>query len=206
MPPTLNQPSRIVKPRLLIGEGDDEVFFFGALLAYLHLDDIQVEKIGGKDYLPLYLKELPRRPGVERLVALAVIRDADNDCTDAFAKCCGALNANGFVVPPAPGQIHVGLPQVGVFIMPDNQRSGMLEDLCLDSVATDLALPCVDEFFRCVANAAGRQPGNLAKARVQAWLSSQKETDSRIGVGAQKKYWPWDATAFQPLISFLRAL
>ncbi len=206
MPPPPHHPSTIVKPRLLVGEGDDEVAFFQALIASLNIDDIQVEKSGGKDRLPLYLKELPRRPGVERVVALGVTRDADLDCADGFAKVCGALNASGFGFPSAPGQIQSGLLRVGVFIMPDNQRPGMLEDLCLDSVATDPALSCVDEFFRCVAKVAARQPGNLAKARIQAWLASHVEPDNRLGLAAQKKYWPWNAAAFQPLIQFLQAL
>ncbi|MHB1422516.1 MAG: DUF3226 domain-containing protein [Gemmataceae bacterium] len=191
---------------MLIGEGDDDVYFFGALLAELNIDDVQVEKIGGKDYLPIYLKELKRRPGAERLVALGVTRDADDDCANAFAKIRGALNANGFGFPSAPGQIQSGLLRVGVFIMPDNQRPGMLEDLCLDSVATDLALPCVDEFFRCVDKATGRKPDILAKARVQTWLASHPESDNRLGLAARKRYWPWTAPAFQPLIAFLRAL
>lgn len=206
MPPALNQPARIVKPRLLIGEGDEEVFFFGALLDHLNIDDIQVEKIGGKDYLSLYLKELPRRPGFERLVALGVTRDADDDCANAFAKICGALNANGFGFPSAPGQVQSGLLRVGVFVMPDNQRPGMLEDLCLDSFAADLALPCVDEFFRCVDKATGRKPHILAKARVQTWLASHPDTENRLGLAAYRRYWPWNSAAFQPLIDFLRAL
>lgn len=206
MPPILNRPVRIDKPRLLIGEGDEEVYFFGALLAELKIDDVQVEKIGGKDYLSLYLKELRRRPGVERLVALGVTRDADIDCADAFAKICGALMANGFAIPSAPGQIQSGLLRVGIFIMPDNRRPGMLEDLCMDSVVADLALPCVDDFFRCVAKAANRSPGNLAKARVQAWLSSQIEPETRLGLAARKRYWPWDAPAFQALIQFVQSL
>ncbi len=180
--------------------------FFGALLSHLNLNDIQVEKTGGKDGLPLYLKELRLRPGFERVVSLGVTRDADDDCGDAFNKICGALNASGFGFPGAPGQFHAGLIQVGVFIMPDNQRPGMLEDLCLDGVATDLALPCVDEFFRCVDKATGRKPGNLAKARIQAWLASYPEPDPRLGLAAKKKYWPWNDAAFQPLIRFLQSL
>ncbi|HTU91296.1 MAG TPA: DUF3226 domain-containing protein [Gemmataceae bacterium] len=206
MPQTFDQPSTIIKPRLLIGEGDEEVFFFGALLAHLNIDDIQVDKFGGKDRLPLYLKELPQRPGFERLVALGVTRDADDDCATAFAKICGALNESGFGFPSAPGQIQSGLMHVGVFVMPDNQRLGMLEDLCLDSFAADPALSCVDEFFRCVDKVTARKPRILAKARVQTWLASHPETDNRLGLAAQKRYWPWNSPAFQPLIDFLRAL
>jgi hypothetical protein len=57
-----------------------------------------------------------------------------------------------------------------------------------------------------VDKATGRKPDNFAKARVQTWLASQPEPDNRLGLAAQKKYWPSDAPAFQPLIAFLRLL
>jgi hypothetical protein len=206
MPPTPATPRAISKPRLLIGEGDDEVFFFEALLARLNLDDIQVEKYGGKDNLSRYLRELRLRPGNERIVALGVTRDADTDCGDAFTRICGALGASGFALPAAPGQIATGPLSVGVFVMPDNLRPGMLEDLCMDSVTADPAFRCVDEYFRCVAAASHRQPGNMAKARVHAWLSSQAEPDRRLGEAAHQGYWPWDASAFEPIKRFVQLL
>src|SRR5262249_31167794 len=139
MPTLPAQPRPLTKPRLLIGEGDDEVFFFEALVFHLHLDDIHVEKYGGTARLDRYLRELPLRPGYERLVALGVTRDADADCADTFNRVRGSLAANGFTYPAAPGEIVQALFHVGVFILPDNQRPGMLEDLCLDSIANDPA-------------------------------------------------------------------
>jgi hypothetical protein len=195
-------PKAIIKPRLLIGEGDDEVFFFEALLEHLNLDDVQAEKYGGKDNLSRYLRELPNRPGYERVVMLGVTRDADTDCADTFDRIRGALASNKFPVPAGCGQIVQGSPGVGVFVMPDNARPGMLEDLCLDAVRDDPAFPCLDQYFQCLA-AAGRQPGVIAKAHVHAWLAAQLEPDKRLGEAAKARYWPLDHPALAALRDFL---
>jgi hypothetical protein len=205
MPALPARPTALTKPRLLIGEGVEEVLFFDALLGYLNIDDIQVEQYGGKDNLSRYLREFPNRPGYERVVALGITRDADTDCADTFSRIGGALAASGFPVPPACGQVTPGLLRVGVFVLPDNSRPGMLEDLCMDAVVSDPVLPCLEEYFRCV-QAAGRHPQSMAKARVHAWLASQIEPDRRLGEAARSGYWPWGHPAFDPLRQFLHML
>jgi hypothetical protein len=109
------------------------------------------------------------------------------------------------ITPQTSGSFGVGNPKVGVFILPDCQNSGMLEDLCLASVTADLAMPCVDDFIRCVENR-GRQPNNIAKARVHAWLASHIVPDKRLGEAALAGYWDWDSQAFGPLKQFLHQL
>lgn len=203
-------PVAIVKPKLLLVEGKDEVRFFNALLAHpiLNIADIQVADYGGKTRLKDYLEALAQTPvaGFTNLVSLMVTRDADTDATAAFASVCGALSNVGLAVPGSHGQFTGANPRIGVWIVPDGGRPGMLEDLCMASVETDLALPCVDEYFQCVQLRAGRQPNNFAKARLHVWLASQDEPDKRLGEAAEADYWPWTAPAFQPLIDFLRLL
>ena len=46
------------KPKLLIGEGKEEVDFFTAFLSHLNISNIQVEQYGGKQGLSRYLKTL----------------------------------------------------------------------------------------------------------------------------------------------------
>jgi hypothetical protein len=205
-PPT--GPVAIEKPRLLIGEGEDEVNFFKALLKHLEIDSIQVEQFGGKNQLRVYLMELRRRSGHDILTSVGVTRDADNACTSAFASVSDALKEAQFPVPPGPGQVtRIQGVNAGVFIMPDNVKPGMLEDLCLRSVETiDKSFHCIEQFFDCVKTAANRQPPNMAKARTHAWLATQNEPDRSLGLGAAKGYWPFQETAFQPLIEFIRAL
>jgi hypothetical protein len=117
-------PKGISKPKLLIGEGWEEVRFFGALLNHLNLSDIQVEEYGGKNNLQRYLKTLPNRGGYRQLVSLGVTRDADDDATNAFRSVCGALGSVGLAAPDAPGQFAGGNPRTGVFILPDGQTLG----------------------------------------------------------------------------------
>ena len=208
MPTAPAQLATIYKPRLLIGEGEDEANFFRAFLKHHGITDIQVEQYGGKTKLNVYIRELRRRPGHHSLKALGVTRDTDTDCAGAFSSVAAALRAGGYPVPAAAGQ-HARTQQlnVGVFLMPDNARPGMLEDLCLSSVAPiDPAYPCLQQFFDCVQKGAGRQPGNVAKAMVHAWLATQAEPDCSLGVSALKHYWPFTHAAFQPLAAFIQAL
>jgi hypothetical protein len=197
---------QISHPKLLIGEGRDEEVFCEALLRYLGLADIQVGEYGGKDKLADVLYAFPTRPDFPQVVSLGILRDADDDAATAFHKVCHALRGANLAVPAAAAQTAAGTPNVRVFILPDGRRGGMLEDLCLEAVQADPAMPCVDEFFTCVDRVAARQPRIRAKARVQAWLATQAESDLRLGLAAQRHYWPFDATAFIPLLAFVRGL
>lgn len=194
-------------PKLLIGEGREEVLFFNALLTHLHISDVQVEQYGGKDALGSYLKTLKVRSGYREVVSLGIARDADNSAHSAFQSVCGSLKRAELAVPSKSGEITGNSPQVSVMILPDGENPGMLEDLCLAAVSADPVLQCIDEYFKCVNNIAERQqPKNMAKARVHAWLSSQVEPEKRLGEAAKAGYLPWDSPGFDRLKQFLQAL
>jgi hypothetical protein len=194
------------KPKLLIGEGKEEVDFFTAFLAHLNITNVQVEQYGGKQGLPRYLSTLVVRPGYLDVVSLGITRDADNSAQGAFQSVCNSLHRVSLSVPNQPGEIVGDSPQVSVMILPHGQEKGMLEDLCLAAVKTDPVLQCVDEYFDCVYRTVGREPNNMAKARVHAWLSSQIEPDKRLGEAAKAGYLPWDSPGFDSLKQFLQAL
>jgi hypothetical protein len=204
--PQPQQTTPLAKPKVLIGEGRDEVNFLGALCTHLGLTDVQVEEYGGKGNLSRYLREFGVRPGRPNVVSLGITRDADSAVAQVFQSICTLLGNNGLPVPVAAGQMAAGPPRIGLFILPDNQRDGMLEDLCLDAVQTDGAVVCVTEFFQCVGKNTLRQPKPMAKARVHAWLASQDDPELRLGEAAQRAYWPWTNPVFQPLIQFLQTL
>lgn len=200
-----SSPRELSKPKLLIGEGREEELFFTAFLAHLNISDVQVEQYGGKQALPKYLRTLPLRPGYLQILSLGITRDADNSARSAFQSICTSLSNASLPIPRA-GAIAGGSPQVSVLIFPDNQNSGMLEDLCLAAIGTDPALQCVDEYLECIYKTIGRKPNNMAKARVHAWLSSQIEPDKRLGEAAKASYWPWESPGFDCLKQFLQAL
>jgi hypothetical protein len=199
-------PLELDKPKLLIGEGKDEVFIFGALLSHLRIDDIKVEDYGGKTNLPDYLDTLVLRPGFTNLTSLGVTRDADRDALSAFISLSNYLNQRGFVTPDSSGNIEAGTLRVGIMILPDGHHSGMLEDLCLAALQTDSSMQCIDEYFECVKAIKGSLPNQISKARIHAWLAAQNPPDMRLGFAAQKGFIDWDNSSFDQLRNFLAAL
>jgi hypothetical protein len=204
--PVSSTPRRISKPKLLIGEGVEEVRFFGAFLVHLGIHDVQVEDYGGKQKLRSYLRNLSRRPGFPGLVSLGITRDADSSAKDAFASVSDALEVAGLPGPRRSGEFCGGTLKVGVFVLPDGQNPGMLEDVCLASIVSDPAIQCVEEYFKCIKERANRQPRTMSKARINTWLASQLEPDKRLGEAAECGYMPWNNPAFDRLKEFIRAL
>lgn len=204
--PQTSTPSELDKPKLLIGEGKDEVLFFEALLKHLRIDNMKVEQYGGKNKLPDYLDALRLRPGFTNLTSLGVTRDADTDAFNAFTSLSNYLRQRGFVTPASFGNVEAGTPRVGIMILPDGHHPGMLEDLCLAALQTDSAIRCIAEYFECVRAAKGNLPNQIAKARVHAWLAAQDPPDLRLGEAAQRGFIDWDSSSFDQLRNFLTAL
>jgi hypothetical protein len=196
----------VTKPKLLIGEGIDELRFFRALVKFLDLTNIQIEQYGGKDKLSKYLRGLSKRPGYQGLESLGIFRDADKNAKSAFQSVEYYLKATQLPSPSKSGQFAEGKPRVGVFILPDGINPGMLEDVCLASVQSSPEMTCVDQYFHCLRTITQKQPRHLSKARVHAWLSSQIEPDKRLAEAAEAGYWPWESKAFDLIKQFLRGL
>ena len=166
----------ITKPKLLLVEGKDEVKLFGKLLVDLGLVDVEIRDIMGKAKFRQNIKGLPRFTGFSEVTSVGIVTDADKQPQGAFDSICDALEAAGLPRPTAPLQPVGDDPQVAVMILPGDGREGMLEDLCLESVAGDPAMPCLEEYLRCLEEQleAGTFPGNPSKSRVRAFLASRE--------------------------------
>ncbi|MBI5570980.1 MAG: hypothetical protein HY914_13635 [Desulfomonile tiedjei] len=168
------EPKEIRKPKLLLVEGNDDRQFFTALLRRDQLDDIAVEDFGGTRRLGGMLRALRLRSGHERLQSLGIVRDADADAERAFQSVRTALTNAGLPAPTAPLEPPAGTPRVTVMILPPGRPCGMLEDVCLMSVADDPAMACVDEFFACLTRCLEKLPRETSKAMVRAFLVSHE--------------------------------
>lgn len=164
----------ITQPKLLLVEGKDEEAFFTQLLLELALADIQIHAVGGKTRFRDRLKVLLEAPGHEIITSLGIVRDADTSPDSAFDSICGALGELNLAVPSVPLQTAGEAPHVTVMILPDAESMGMLEDLCLVSMADDPAMACVEAYFECLEEQIAPEnfPKNLAKARLRAFLSA----------------------------------
>lgn len=193
-------------PKLLVVEGRDEELFFSALCQHLGLNGIQVLPIGGKNQLRRNLEGLTKVTGFSQVIALGIIRDADDDPKAAFQSVCSALKSAGLPVPAQPLVPAYGHPRVCVMILPDSQSTGALEDVCLRAIQGTLTMQCVDKLFCCLQRQGLPLPKNLSRAKILAYLASQTEPDKRLGESAQAGYWDWDHPAFTDLKNFLRML
>lgn len=203
------EPIPITEPKQLAVEGQDAVVFFEALLREMDLAEIQLQNFGGVDELRGFLRGLQRRSGfAQMVVSLGIVRDAERDPMSAFQSVCSALRGAGLTEPSQPEIFEGDKPRVGVLILPDAMTAGMLETLCLRSVADDPVMPCVDEYFNCVEQqlASTELPRIIEKARVQAFLASRREPVSPSRWAAHRGYWPWESSAFDHVKRFLSNL
>jgi hypothetical protein len=194
----------ITYDKVLLVEGKDAFYFFKALLRHLQLlSQIEVRNYGGVDDLD-FLQTLRITDGFDSVTSLAITRDAEADSAGAFTSTCEILRQAGFDIPLRSMISTVGSPKISVFILPDCINNGSLETLCMQTVADDPAIPCVNQFFQCIQNNGLPAPRNMLKANVHAFLSSRETPNLLLGQAAHRGYWQWDHPVLEPLKEFLR--
>ena len=197
----------ITSSRLLLVEGKDTLKFFEAAHEKMGSPGIQILDFGGIKELLSFLGALKVNSGFIQLVkSIGIVRDAELDAKAAFASVCGSLQRVKLPVPRRPGVAVDGPPRVNVLILPDNTNPGMLEDLCLGSVADAPVISCIDEFFACVQKRQGYIPGNKSKAKLRVFLASRKDPTKLPGNALKADYIPWKHPHFDHIKRFLEDL
>ncbi len=198
---------KIEKEKLLIVEGIDEKRLFAKLLSYLQIASIQIFPIGGKDAIHRNLPALKKASKFLEVLSLGIVRDADTNPSGAFQSVCGALKKAGLPVPDRQIIPTKSIPRVSVIILPKPDFPGALEDICLCAVKEDPAIPCVEEYFQCLAGKGIVIPeNNISKAKVHTFLSSKEDPEKRLGEAAEAGYWPLEHPAFDLVKQFLQSL
>jgi hypothetical protein len=201
------RPQPISSPRQLLVEGKSAERFLLALLRHIKQTHIQVQDYGGVGDLSAFLKTLTTDPSFTAQVAwLGIARDAEDDANTALQNVCRDLRRSGLPVPSAVMAPAAGPPQVSVFLFPDCAKKGMLEDLCLGAVASDRAIPCVNQYFACLQQQHIDEPNPLPKAQMQTFLASRAKPGLHLGEAADARYFDFDHSAFDLLKQFLYAL
>jgi len=195
-------PKPIREKKVFAVEGKDEVNFFEALLKHLGITGFDIRDVGGKDKFKKKLPALAHTSGFSDIEVLVVVRDADNDPDAAFDSVRKVLRSQKLEPPDRMNQFSDGNPRIGIFIMPGNSDTGMLEDLCLKTVEEHPAMECVNAFIDC-ASGLNDPPKIVAKAKAQAFLAAMPEIVNSVGVGAQKGYWNFDSDELDNLRSFI---
>jgi hypothetical protein len=200
--------SAIFQKKLLLVEGKDEAVFVNTLLKELGISDVQIKDMGGKDKFPRNILGLPTTTGFEEVYILGILRDAeDKPARSTFDSVCSDLKRVDLPLPQALTHFSDTKPSIGIFVMPDNRREGMLEDLCLESLANTDKITHTDNFFNKanVTNSAK----DFSKRRVQAWLSiahNEEYLQREVGRAAETGFWDFTHPCFADLKAFLEQL
>jgi hypothetical protein len=168
---------------------------------------MQVLPVGGKEKFKPNIENLPKLSKFDEVVSIGIIRDADNSYNSAFKSIQDALKAANLPLPERPLEpVSSGGLRVAVYIMPDNQSEGALEDLCLSSINDDPVYDCVQKYFDCLKDDHGITHHHISKSRVQVYLARHAPVDPRVGIAARKDIWRWDNPAFDSLKGFIKGL
>ncbi len=200
---------RIERPKQVLVEGNDEVRLFGALVRHLGISDIQVSQYKSKYNLRAFLRTFTALSGFASVKSLAVVADVNSNRNGAEDRIRGALSAVGLPIPRRPLEVLTqDKVRVCYLVVPHEAESGMIEDVCLESVESDPAIDCVDGYFECIeqTNVDGPREVWLAKARLHAFLASRERPDLRLGEAADAGIWDFEADSFRPLKTLLELL
>lgn len=196
----------VTPPIRLLVEGKDFLNFACAELQDLGRRDVEVQDFGGVTELRQFLAGFVRTPGFSDVQSVGIMRDAENSAAAAFQSIKAACAAADLPVPERPGKRQGSRPSVTVLIVPTDQQSGMLETLLWRTVSRTSEAACVEDFLACVERIPDRKIVRRDKARMHAWIATQKHPEVSVGVAARKKYLRLDHSALSGVREFLQAL
>ena len=200
--------------RVLLVEGPDDkevIFQFCNRHAIDNRSLFDVEVCGGFTELRDTLSQEPRF-GREAVWAIV---DADADCLDRWRSLHGVLEGLGYTdVPLSPARSGTILPakdslaRLGVWLMPDNESAGILEDFLARLVSSeDVLLPRANAAVDAIPAherrfAEVRRP----KALMHTWLAWQEEPGTPLGLAVTRRYLQTDHELAERFLAWLRLL
>lgn len=119
------------------------------------------------------------------------------------------LNPQGLVLDCDTRGINLRIERFGVWIMPDNQSHGMLEDFMAQLIpSTDRCWPFAQETTLQAQREhdAPFPQKAISKAQIHTWLAWQKEPGKPLGQSITKTYFDSDTPAALAFVSWMRRL
>lgn len=151
----------------------------------------EIKEVGGVDnvisYLNLYVNEESNK-----FACVAIVIDADTNFEARWQTVYQILiSTNAYDLPveiPSNGLVLVPkllhFPKIGVWIMPNNQSLGMIEDFALSMVSADDSLMLeVDKTLENLEKKNLQRYSNVhrSKAKIHTYLSWNKEPGKPLG-------------------------
>ena len=185
-----------VSDRILLVEGESD------LHVVLHLRD-RIEREEGAGSMPEFC--IDDKGGVDQLLdsivnevrvadrrAVGIVVDADRNPLDRWEALAEELQRLGVAVPedPVPGGICIPestrLPRIGIWLMPDNESLGELEDFIKTMLPNgDPVWPSSEAYIDGIPGRHRKFRNKVLRAKVHAWLATRKQP-GRMGAAIRE--------------------
>lgn len=206
------------KPHQLLVEGKNDMHVIWALCNQYQLPEtfsVEVPAIDATEGIEALLDGLPLKLREKNLEILGIVVDADQDLTARWQALRYRLRMSGYQdipdAPPTEGWVYTApeLPKVGVWLMPNNQLPGMLEDFVAHLIpANDKLLPKAESILQEIEQA-GINPYTFIhrpKALIYTWLAWQEKPGMPMGQAITARVLRYDSTRAIAFVEWLKRL
>ena len=204
-------------PFKLLVEGKDDLYVTASIRdTHKLVDNFEIVDCEGVDKMPdqIIARIKRQRPEIN---AIGIVLDADQDLQARWNSIRDVLSKEGYLVPISPakdGTLIEGTgrnPTIGIWLMPDNLQSGMLEDFVRYLIPEDdLLSPYVSDVLTQlegqVIESLYNPKSHRAKALIHTWLAWQKDPGTPMGLALTKTYLNHNADLCQRFVNWLNLL
>lgn len=196
----------------LLVEGNDDQHVVWALCKKFHIRD-NFDVIDCQGIENIY-NQIPIRFKQSNINTLGIIIDADSDIKIRWNEARKIFNNQGYAfcdeIPKEGLIIHeTGLIKIGIWIMPNNDTKGMLEDFISFLVEEgDELFPIVKEYLAEIEKKSLNKYSSIhkSKALIHSWLSIQEDPGISMGLAITKRYLSTEDEVCLLFVDWLRKL
>jgi len=207
---TKNSRERFTKKLLVEGADDQHVVW--ALCKRDSVDET-FDIIDCKGIENLF-DQIPVRLKQSEIDTIGIIVDADADISVRWNRLRAILIECGFNIPellPNSGLVHkeAGGITIGIWIMPNNNLSGMLEDFISFLVPDgDILMPLVEENLNNIEKEKINKYKLIhkSKAKIHSWLAIQEDPGTPLGLSITKRYLTKEGEICEYFVNWLKTV
>jgi hypothetical protein len=173
----------------LLVEGKNDQHVVWALCEAYKLPETFDVLVPGDGGVEAVLQDIPARIDEPGLQSLGIMLDADENVQACWARVYRHLEEAGYTLPQQPVEdgfiaLLPDRPKVGVWVMPDNQLPGMLEDFVGFLIPQDDRLkPIAEKTLQSIQKKKLTlyRPTYRSKALIHTWLAWQETPGMPMG-------------------------
>jgi hypothetical protein len=199
-----NQAFDIKEANLILVEGKDDELFVDAFKIKMEINGFQIINIQGKSNLLPVLKLIKEKSELTPISSIGIIMDSNSNPRGTLKEINQSLKKAGYPEYDSSKDSATEKTRINVLLLPDENKPGELEDLCLETIKSDPIMDCITPYFECLKNISESYPRKESKARLQIFLASKDEVVRDPGLAVKKDYLMWDSQHFENVRNFLK--